>query len=60
MQELFVTSVFIMEINNRYFIWLFDAISLKRSNKDNYTATISLAILSQNGAEGVLGAAVAG
>ena len=36
----------------------FDAISLQRVNKDNYTATISLAILSQNGAQGVLGAAV--
>lgn len=36
----------------------FDAISLKKSNNDNYTATISLAILSQNGAEGVLSAAV--
>ena len=36
----------------------FDAISLKKASGDNYTATISLAILSQNGAEGVLAAAV--
>ena len=36
----------------------FDAISLKKASGDNYAATISLAILSQNGAEGVIGAAV--
>ena len=36
----------------------FDAISLKKGSNDKYTATISLAILSQNGAEGVLGAAI--
>lgn len=36
----------------------FDAISLKKADAGKYTATISLAILSQNGAEGVLGAAV--
>ncbi len=36
----------------------FDAIALKRETEDKYTATISLAILSQNGAEGVLGAVV--
>ncbi len=36
----------------------FDAISLKKADKDKYAATISLAILSQNGAEGVVGEAV--
>ena len=36
----------------------FDAVSLTKADKDKYTATISLAILSQNGAEGVVGEAV--
>lgn len=36
----------------------FDAISLVKTDKDLYEATISLAILSQNGAEGVLSAVV--
>ncbi len=36
----------------------FDAFSLKKASEDKYTATISLAILSQNGAEGVLSAEV--
>ncbi len=36
----------------------FDAIALRRVDDGSYTATISLAILSQNGAEGVLAAAV--
>ena len=33
----------------------FDAVSLTKADKNKYTATISLAILSQNGAEGVVG-----
>lgn len=36
----------------------FDAVSLTKTDKNKYAATISLAILSQNGAEGVVGAAV--
>ena len=36
----------------------FDAISLTQAEGDNYAATISLSLLSQNGAEGVLGAVV--
>ena len=36
----------------------FDAVSLTKADKNKYTATISLAILSQNGAEGVVGEAV--
>ncbi len=36
----------------------FDAISLVKSEKDVYEATISLAILSQNGAEGVISAVI--
>lgn len=36
----------------------FDALSLVKGDGNNYTATISLAILSQNGAEGVLAEAV--
>lgn len=35
----------------------FDEISLMRENNESYTATFSLAILSQNGAEGVISAA---
>lgn len=36
----------------------FDAVSLTKADKNKYTATISLAILSQNGADGVVVAAV--
>lgn len=36
----------------------FDAVSLTKEDKNKYTATISLAILSQNGADGVVVAAV--
>ena len=36
----------------------FDALSLTKAEKNKYAATISLAILSQNGAEGVVGEAV--
>ena len=36
----------------------FDALSLTKADKDKYAATLSLTILSQNGAEGVVSAAV--
>lgn len=36
----------------------FDAVSLTKSDKDKYAATISLTILSQNGADGIAGAEV--
>lgn len=36
----------------------FDAISITKGEGDKYNATLSLAILSQNGAEGVVGAVV--
>lgn len=36
----------------------FDAVSLTKTQENNYAATISLAILSQNGAEGVVSAVV--
>ncbi len=36
----------------------FDSVNLMRENGDSYSATLSLAILSQNGAEGILGAVV--
>ncbi len=36
----------------------FDAVSLTKADKDKYAATISLAILSQNGADGVVSAVV--
>lgn len=36
----------------------FDAVSLTKADKDKYAATLSLTILSQNGADGVVSAAV--
>ncbi len=36
----------------------FDAVSITKVDKDKYAATLSLAILSQNGADGVVGAVI--
>ena len=36
----------------------FDGVSIIKAEKDKYNATLSLAILSQNGAEGVVSAVI--
>ena len=45
-------------ISNLTQVHRFDSVNLMRENGDSYSATLSLAILSQNGAEGILGAVV--
>lgn len=54
-ENLYSYMVYISELEQ---IHRFDAVSIIKAEKDKYNATLSLAILSQNGAEGVVRAVI--